>query len=73
LKGVTARYEPAVFEGLVLDLGPSPEGTGMTAILFGSGKVVLSGATTQETLELAVKRTAEILAKAGVKVYAAGG
>ena len=71
-KGVRASYDPKIFEGLEMVLGETPEGTTATVLLFPSGRMVFTGTTTQASLELAVERTAAVLAEAGDSIYAKG-
>jgi TATA-box binding protein (TBP) (component of TFIID and TFIIIB) len=71
-KGVRVSYDPNIFEGLEMVLGETPEGTTASVLLFRSGRMVFTGTTTQRSLELAVERTAEVLANAGDGIFAKG-
>lgn len=59
-----AEYEPEQFPGLIYRLKEPKTAT----LLFRSGKVVCTGAKSLEHVKLAIKKVAEQIEKAGIKI-----
>ncbi len=61
-------YNPEEFPGLIIRLNPEEEKPSKTALVFSSGRVVITGAKDEKDVEKAIERLVKLLEKIGVKV-----